>query len=57
MGMKTSDFNTIALCPRHHQGHGYGVSYHDGPEIWQETFGSELDLLAMTHAIIAAEHG
>lgn len=51
-GMKSSHFETIPLCPPHHQGHGYGVSYHDGPAIWQRTFGSEVDLLNQVLGIL-----
>jgi len=35
----------IPLCPRHHQYHGDGISFHDNKTIWQEIHGTEQELL------------
>jgi hypothetical protein len=55
MGKKASDFHTIPLCGDHHTDGGYGIAYHAGPRIWQERYGSEIDLLVQTTAMLAAE--
>ena len=44
-GLKASDFETIPLCPDHHQNGGYGVAYHAGSEIWEKTFGTQQEML------------
>jgi hypothetical protein len=49
MGRKSSDFETIPLCPTHHQYSGHGqLAVHDGPERWEARYGTERELLAQT---------
>jgi hypothetical protein len=50
MSQRSKDMHSIPLCPTHHRaGVGdYGVAFHAGPKVWQEKFGTELDLLAQT---------
>ena len=43
---RASHFETLPLCAAHHQDGGYGVAYHAGSKIWQQNYGTELDLLA-----------
>lgn len=45
IGMRSSHFNVIPLCPSHHRLGGYGVAYHAGRHVWEESFGTELELL------------
>lgn len=44
-GQRSSHFETIPLCPVHHQFHGVGVSYHDCPKTWESKYGTETELL------------
>ena len=57
MGRKASDFETIPLCPIHHQTGGYGVAFHAGPEIWEKTFGRQRDILAAVQAQFIVMYG
>ena len=47
-GQRSGNMDTIPLCPNHHRLGGYGVAFHAGPEVWQQTYGAEADLLAQT---------
>lgn len=47
-GQRSSNFDTLPLCPNHHRLGGYGVAYHAGPEEWERRYGTEADLLAQT---------
>lgn len=57
--MRAPDDETIPLCPPHHLQHGYGLSFHDGPGVWKEKFGTERDLLDQVNRLIqdALDHG
>lgn len=44
-GQRASHYETLPLCPRHHHFYGAGVSFHDDPKLWQELYGTELELL------------
>lgn len=44
-GQRSSNMDTIPLCPNHHRLGGYGVAFHAGPEVWQQRYGDEADLL------------
>ena len=50
MGQRADNFSVIPLCPQHHQHGNYGVAFHAGPEIWQERYGTERDLLKQVQA-------
>ncbi|CAN7419082.1 Ref family recombination enhancement nuclease [Paraburkholderia hospita] len=47
-GQRSGNLDTIPLCPRHHRIGGYGVAFHAGPEIWQQKYGTEAELLEQT---------
>jgi len=47
-GQRSSNFDTLPLCPAHHRLGGYGVAYHAGPEEWERRYGAEADLLTQT---------
>lgn len=51
-GGKADDRETIPLCPPHHDKHGLGISLHDGIETWEEIYGTEKELLAITNQLI-----
>jgi len=48
MGQRADNTDSIPLCPPHHRLGGYGVAFHAGPAVWQEQFGTELELLSQT---------
>lgn len=45
MGQRASNYETIPLCPTHHQQGGHGVAIHAGQKTWEANFGTELELL------------
>ena len=47
-GQKSTDFDTIPLCPSHHRLGGHGVAIHAGQETWERNFGTEAELLEQT---------
>jgi len=47
-GQRSGNLDTIPLCPRHHRIGGHGIAFHAGPEIWQQKYGTEADLLEQT---------
>jgi len=48
MGQRASHYDTIPLCPYHHQDGGFGVAIHAGQKEFEKNFGSELELLEKT---------
>lgn len=52
MGRRASVFECLGLCPPHHRTGGHGVAFHAGPEVWQQKFGTERELLAETLQLI-----
>lgn len=54
MGRRAPHTQTIPLCPFHHQTGGYGNAYHAGAKIWQDNYGTELELLEQVHGILNA---
>lgn len=51
---RASHYETLPLCPKHHRIGGPGVAFHAGPKIWQEHYGSELELLARVNEEVGA---
>jgi len=47
-GQRAGNLDVLGLCPGHHRLGGYGVAYHAGPEVWEENFGTERELLEQT---------
>lgn len=45
MAQRASNYETIPLCPAHHQHGGHGVAIHAGQKTWETNFGTELELL------------
>lgn len=45
MGQRASNYETIPLCPTHHQHGGHGVAIHAGQKTWEANFGTEIELL------------
>jgi len=57
MGRKASDFETIPLCPTHHQYSGHGhIAVHDGLESFEARYGSERELLAQVLIELGIDH-
>jgi hypothetical protein len=44
-GIRASHFDTIPLCPTHHQWGGLGVAIHAGRKTWEAKFGTERELV------------
>lgn len=56
MGRKASDFETIPLCPTHHQYSGHGeIAVHDGLESFEARYGTERELLEQTQRELGRE--
>lgn len=51
-GQRSPHFLAIPLCPDHHQSGGPGVAYHASPKLFEQMYGSELDLLAATLELV-----
>jgi hypothetical protein len=47
-GQRSSHMDVIGLCAMHHRLGGYGTAFHSGPDIWQQRFGTEQELLEQT---------
>ena len=47
-GQRSSNLDTIPLCPPHHRLGGYGVAFHAGPEEFERRYGTEAELLEQT---------
>jgi hypothetical protein len=47
-GQRSSNLDTIPLCPNHHRLGGWGVAYHAGPEEFERRYGTEEQLLNQT---------
>lgn len=45
MGQRASNYETIPLCPQHHQHGGLGVAIHAGQKTWEMLYGTETELL------------
>ena len=49
-GQRSTAYETIGLCPKHHRLGGHGVAIHAGQETWQAIHGDETDLADRTFA-------
>jgi hypothetical protein len=45
IAQRSKHLRSIPLCPEHHRNGGYGIAFHAGPKVWQESYGHELELL------------
>lgn len=50
MSQRSSDYLVVPLCAQHHRLGGGGVAIHAGQRQFENLYGTELDLLAMTIA-------
>lgn len=48
MGMKSTNYEVIPLCPHHHNQGPVGESVHSGRESFEANFGTEQELLLQT---------
>lgn len=55
MSQRASTYEVLPLCQKHHRQSGYGVSFHDGPEVWQRKFGTERALLDQVNQLLKEE--
>lgn len=53
-GQRADDFLVIPLCDDHHQTGGHGVAIHAGQRSWEALYGTEMELLAHTIALLEA---
>jgi PHP family Zn ribbon phosphoesterase len=42
---RASHMEVIPLCHTHHRTGGHGIAYHAGRVVWEENFGTEIELL------------
>jgi len=54
-GHKVSDYLAIPLCNDHHTTGGYGVAFHAGPMIWEQTYGPQQYHLDQVYAELGIE--
>ncbi len=45
MGKRASNFEVIPLCHAHHRTGGYGIAVHAGRKSWEQTYGTEKEML------------
>lgn len=55
-GQKASEYDVIPLCPDHHQHGGYGVAFHAGKKVWEDTYGTEAELLEEVKQRLGERH-
>jgi len=48
ISQRSSNLKTLPLCHAHHRTGGDGVAFHANSKLWQEKFGTELELLDQT---------
>lgn len=48
-GQRAAHMSSIPLCPKHHRTGGFGLSIHSGKRTWEAKFGTEAELLELTH--------
>jgi hypothetical protein len=52
MSQRASSYETIPLCPTHHQHGGFGVAIHAGQRTWEKKYGTELELLEQVRGML-----
>ena len=52
MGKRASNYETIPLCPIHHRTGGYGQAVHAGRKSFEDTFGTEQELLEQVRGML-----
>ena len=52
MGQRASDFDTIPLCPYHHQQGPFGEAIHNGKKTFEANHGTEAELLEHVRALL-----
>lgn len=55
LALKTSWFEVLPMCPRHHRTGGYGIAYHAGDTAWVERYGRQVELLAAVELLLDGE--
>ena len=56
LAVRASHFRVIPLCHQHHRTGGYGVAIHAGRKIWEDKYGTEAELLALTEIELDGGH-
>ena len=49
---RSSHYDVIPICPRHHRTGGFGVALHAGQKTWEKIHGTERELLAQVKEIL-----
>ena len=52
MALKASDFETMPLCPTHHQFGGYGFAILAGQKRWENLYGNQDQHIEATRKLI-----
>lgn len=48
-------FDTLPLCPQHHQHGGYGVALHAGRVEWERRYGTQQELKKQVEALLGEQ--
>ncbi len=58
MGLRSSNYDILPLCPHHHRTGGHGNAIHAGTETWENIFGTQEELRDnLTQLIETKEYG
>ena len=55
MAQRADDDDAFPLCPEHHRSGGHGTAIHAGQEAFEDRFGTELELLALTNNLVEGD--
>lgn len=56
MGLRSSHFETIPLCPFHHRHGGFGECVHNGTRSFERKYGTQHELLKQTLTLLGIEN-
>lgn len=57
MGRKSSNYDIMPLCPRHHRTGGHGYAIHAGTKTWEAKYGPQDEHIKMTKRMIERNGG
>jgi hypothetical protein len=53
---RSSHYNVIPLCERHHRTGGKGVAIHSGKKTWEAKFGTEEELIEKRNQLLGVDY-
>lgn len=57
MGLRASHYDTIPLCPYHHQHGPFGHAVHNGTKTFEKNYGTQRELLERTQEKLKQKYG